>query len=232
MPRSERVNKILSAAFIAAEIALGVLIQLVGGRANDALSFSAVLLAFAFCFSRFSRTPPYLFTQIALLFTVMADLFLVIVEPRRQLAAMMFFNITQLAYFLRIMWEDTRRTVRIAHCSVRVGAVALVLTLTLVILGDGADAVAVVSMIYFANLLVNVAFALVNFAKAPVLAIGLVLFMLCDIFVGLSLLEGYLPVEEGTLLHALAHPGFNAAWLFYVPSQTLLSLSPPIVGRK
>ena len=77
----------------------------------------------------------------------------------------------------------------------------------------------------FANLIVNVAFAFVKFKRDCVLAIGLLLFLLCDFFVGMSMIGGYLPIEEGTFIYHLAHPSFNAAWLFYVPSQALLASS-------
>jgi hypothetical protein len=53
----------------------------------------------------------------------------------------------------------------------------------------------------------------------------LALFICCDVCIGLSLIEGYLPLSKGSLLYHLAHPGFNLAWVFYVPSQALLALS-------
>ena len=37
--------------------------------------------------------------------------------------------------------------------------------------------------------------------------------------------SGYLPIEEGSVLNEILYPGFNLSWLFYLPSQVLLSLS-------
>ena len=64
------------------------------------------------------------------------------------------------------------------------------------------------------------------------MAVGLLLFLLCDVFVGFSVLGEYLTVSEGTFAYFLAHPGFNAAWLFYVPAQTLLGLNVMIQHEK
>jgi hypothetical protein len=61
------------------------------------------------------------------------------------------------------------------------------------------------------------------------MAVGLTLFLCCDTVIGLSFLNGYLPVGESTALHRvihwLTHPGFDPAWAFYLPSQMLLAVS-------
>ncbi len=225
MRGAERVAKISAAAFIAAETVLAVLVQTVGGRANSIISFCAVALAFLFASLFPQRRATYLLTQAALLFTVLSDLFLVVVDPPKRLLAMIFFSVVQIAYFLRIMLECEEKRLRNIHLSVRLALLAVMLVATFAVLGGGADALAVVSVLYFTNLVLNAVFAFISFGRAPLLAVGLLLFVLCDVFVGFSMLDGYLPVVEGTLAYALAHPGFNAAWLFYVPAQTLLALS-------
>ena len=223
--RNRKVLLILSTAFIATETLLGILVQTLSGHINTAVSYAAVLLAFLFAFLFFERTKRYAFTQIALLFTVCADFFLVVRGAKEQFLAMLFFSVTQLAYAARLYFEDENKARRFTHLALRIGFPLLVLAITLVVLDGAADRVALISMFYFANLALNVTFACMQFKKAPLLAIGLILFLCCDVFVGLSLIEGWLPLTKGSILYALAHPGFNAAWLFYVPSQTLLALS-------
>ena len=79
-------------------------------------------------------------------------------------------------------------------------------------------------------LITNIIFAFMLRPARPVFAIGLLLFLGCDTFVGLGMIEAYLPVNEGSLLYLLAHPPINMAWLFYTPSQTLLGLS--LLGKR
>ena len=211
--------------FCAAEATLGILLQILHGDAVIWTSFGAVVLACLFCTRSFQKTAVYALTQLALVCTVCADFFLLVHPEQPQFTAMLFFSVTQLSYFARIYLEDTSKKRRLVHAVLRLALPLLALLLTLLVLGGGADRVALISMFYFANLLLNVVFAFLVGKRPTPLAIGLTLFALCDVFVGLSLLDGYLPVAEGSLLDHLAHPGFNLAWVFYVPAQTLLALS-------
>ena len=92
-------------------------------------------------------------------------------------------------------------------------------------LGTAADAVAIVSMFYYANLLVNIVFAFCQPHVTRLLAIGLTLFILCDTLIGLSCLDAYVAISEDSFIWKLIHPGFDLAWAFYLPSQTLIALS-------
>ena len=225
MLKNSLVRKLSCGAFLLAELTLGILLQTLSGRASTWCSYAAVLLACLFAFLFFSRTSCYYFTQAALLATVCADYFLVIRGAEQKLIAMLFFSATQLCYFARIYFTDKSEKRRTVHALLRVLVPLLTLALTLAVLGKSADAVATVSMFYFANLLLNIVFAFLLGEKPPIFAVGLLLFAFCDVFVGLSLIEGYLPLTEGRLPYRLAHPGFNLAWVFYVPSQALLALS-------
>ena len=80
------------------------------------------------------------------------------------------------------------------------------------------------SDLYFANLLINAIFAFAD-EGISCFSLGLFCFILCDVFVGLSMLHPYLPLTEGTLLYRMAHPGINMAWVFYIPTLTLLGAS-------
>lgn len=225
MQASDKTKTTLSACFITAEAILCILIQAIGGRANSYLSFGAIALACAFVFVFFDKSLDFALSAHALIFTVIADFFLVLLEPRRQLLGMIAFLVTQSCYFVKITLLSGSRVKNTAHFAVRGGISLVAVIATLLVLGDAADALAAISMLYFANLVLNVIFSFIEMRANPLLAAGLLLFMICDIFVGLSMLDGYLPVTEGSFIYKLAHPGFNAAWLFYVPAQTLLALS-------
>ena len=216
---------VLVSVFFVIELAICISIQHTFGILNKALCFFSVVLAFLFALLSAERTLDFLFTVIALFGTVMADLFLVVMDPMRQLPAMLFFSLTQLSYFTRILLKTKNKPLFITHIATRCTVSVVIVVITAIVLGENTDAVALISLFYFANLALNVVFAFIGFKNNPVLAIGLLLFLFCDIFIGMSMMEGYLTVKEGTLAYFLAHPGFNAAWLFYVPSQALLAAS-------
>ena len=223
-------NKIISAAFIAAEAILSVLIQILSGTVLDVVSFSAVALALVYVILQYRYDPVWQISAIALTFTVLADVCLVLISARLQLLGMCFFSVTQLAYFARTLNTEESLLVRRIHLVVRVVILVAASATTVAVLGDGADALSVISVIYYANLLLNVLFSFISLHGGVtktrlMLSIGLVCFALCDLFVGMSCIEAYIPLTEGTFWHFLAYPPFNIAWLFYVPSQTLLALS-------
>ena len=213
------------AIFCVAELILGILVQITSGSTLICASYAVVLLACAFAALKFEATPRWAFTQAALLFTVFADYFLVVRGARQQFLAMLFFSVAQLAYASRLFLENDKKALRRVHVALRISVPLAVLGATLAVLGKGADGVALISMFYFANLALNVIFAFLQWKRSRLLAIGLALFLCCDVFIGFSLIEGWLPLTKGTLLYAIAYPGFNAAWLFYVPAQALLALS-------
>lgn len=225
MIKDKKTIIILLSVFFAIELALWVAIQHTFGLWNTVLCYSAIALAFLLLWLSFEKSFDFLFTAIALFGTLMADLFLVVIEPMHQLPAMIFFSVTQLAYFARILTNTKNKTVLVTHIITRCTLSVIAVAATAAVLGSKTDAVALVSLFYFANLIVNVVFAFVNFKRDCVLAIGLLLFLLCDFFVGMSMMGDYIAVNEGSILYFLAHPGFNAAWLFYVPSQALLASS-------
>ncbi len=94
------------------------------------------------------------------------------------------------------------------------------------ILGEASNFLSLITMFYFANLVTNQIYAFAQTKHSYLLPIGLFLFILCDVFVGLSVLESsFLPIPEDSLIHKINEIGLNMAWVFYVPSQTLIALS-------
>lgn len=225
MLKNKKILIIASTLFVIFEIVLSVTIQKSHGEINRYASYFSVCLACLFAALFIENTWKYKMTQLALIMTVLADYFLVMMADLQQFPAMIFFSVAQLAYFNRIFVSSDRRLERICHVAVRCSAVVFTLALTLIVLGRKADAVSIVSMFYFANLVSNIIFSFVQFKKNYLLAIGLLLFSCCDILIGFSFLENYIEIKPGTLAYKLAHPGGNFAWMFYVPSQTFIALS-------
>ena len=215
----------VTAVFIAVELVLGVLLQIARGGTFALYAYPAIVLACLYGALLADRTPSYAWTQLALVCTVCADYFLVWSRDMKQLPAMIFFSITQLSYFARLYWEEMDAKRKKYHLICRVVLSAVAIGVTLVVLGDGADALALVSMFYYANLILNIVFAFVHFRRCPLLAIGLLLFACCDTVIGLGLLDGYLSIPASSILYRILSPGFNLAWAFYLPSQVMLSMS-------
>ena len=112
------------------------------------------------------------------------------------------------------------------HLVVRLSLTVVLVAVSFIVLGDSIDALAVVSLIYYANLLTSMIFAPREKRGGKLLCVGLVLFALCDINVGLSVLHDlYGGFAEGSFLYWLTHSGVDLAWIFYIPSQTIIPLT-------
>lgn len=225
MIKNKRLLILLSVIFLVTEAILGILLQTAQSSIPINLRYTAVVFACLFCVLFAEKSLSFLFTQIALLGTVGADYFLVYRSDMQQLPAMIFFSVVQIAYFLRLYFEDGNKTRRKVHLIVRVAISAAIILVTFAVLGKSTDAVAAVSMFYYANLVLNAIFAFISFKKTPIFAIGLLLFILCDTVIGFSLIDTYLPLAEDSVIYKIIYPGFDLAWAFYLPSQALLSVS-------
>lgn len=223
MTKNNKLFFSLIGIFLFIEIILGVFIQII--PSPHKLQYLSVALACIFCFLFVEKSKSYLFTQIALLCTVGADFFLIIVSPINQLVGMIFFSGTQIAYFLRIYFEQNNKKTRKIHLIARVIAIIITIAATFLVLGAKTDALALVSMFYYANLILNIVFAFANFKNSKILAIGLVCFAICDTFIGFANMGPYMGISENSLIYKLLNLNVDLSWLFYVPSQTLLAIS-------
>lgn len=160
---------------------------------------------------------------IAQIFTLCADICLLAFTPQKQILSMIFFSLTQIFYAIYLLRYYKEKFLTII---IRLILIILAETLTLMVLKEKADALSLISLFYFANLISNILFAFIKIRKLPLFAVGLLLFSFCDILVGLSTAIGvYIFVDTNSFIYKLAYPGFNLIWTFYVPSQTLISLS-------
>ena len=209
---------------------LAVAIQLTSGKLGRIASFTLVVLCafFALIFARKSALGTL--TVLGLIFTVCADTFLVLITDGNKLVAMIFFFCVQIFYFLRVLTENRGAKLKMAHLTVRVLVLTLAFLTALFVLGENKDALSLVSILYFANLCVNVLFSFFNFKRAPMFAIGLLLFAFCDVFVGFSMIGEYISLSENSIIHTLNCIGINMVWLFYAPSQILISSSSERAG--
>ena len=224
MLRKRPTLAVLIGIFLGVETMLGILFQT--GFGNGAyLRYATVVLACLFCILFAERTWDYLLIQLALIATVFADFFLVLPPSPNQLPGMLCFSVAQLSYAAYLAYSESRpHHLRIQLWSRGILSV-VALIVTVAVLGKGADAVALISMFYYINLILNLVFAWTQIPHRILMAVGLTLFLCCDTVIGLAFLDGYLPVDKTAVLYRLIHPDFDLAWAFYLPSQMLLSIS-------
>ena len=208
------MKKRMIIVFLALEAVLYACILTCGGTLLVATSYASIVLCGLYGLLLGQKKNRFL--RLGLLLTVGADFCLVVCDPIRQLWGMVFFLGAQVMYALQLGGRPWRWWLR---CAVSLGAPAV----TALVLGENTDALAMVSVCYYGNLILNLLFAFLD--KDHMLGIAFVLFLLCDTVIGLQVASsGYLPIGEGSLLHQLLFSGFNLAWLFYLPSQVLLAL--------
>jgi hypothetical protein len=208
------------ALFLALEAVLYYLILTAGGSVLVYASFFAIVLCFLYALLPPGK--PNLWMLAGLACTVGADYCLVLCQPIQRLWGMVFFLGAQSLYAAKLHLSKPSKALLV----IRLGLTAVALAAVFVVLGDKADALAVVSLCYYANLIMNILVSCAQFRKYKLLPVAFVLFLLCDTVVGLQVAStGYLPIPEGSLLHRILFSGFNLAWFFYLPSQVLLSIS-------
>ena len=208
------MKKGITAAFLALEAVLYICILTCGGQLLVATSYASIVACCVFGLVMGKRENVFL--KFGLLCTVGADFCLVVCSPIQQLWGMVFFLAAQMLYGLQLGGRPWRWWLR--------GAVSLIaLAVTTLVLKENTDALALVSVCYYGNLILNLVYAFLN--KDRMLGIAFILFLLCDRVIGLQVAAGgYLPIGEGTALYRLLFSGFNLAWFFYLPSQVLLAM--------
>lgn len=219
---NKKTDAITKWIFIVIQTVLFVLVFTTHNELHKVASFGCVVNPFAYSLKFLSKDKIAIYTQIALLTTVFADLFLVVITPQFKDVAMTFFAITQICYALRLLQLTKHKAVNIV---LRVVYIIAVIVVTFLVLKDKTDYLSVISMFYYANLILNLVYAIAFIKKSPLFAIGLLLFLLCDTIIGLDVASGtYLNIQSQFIQNVLDLP-FNLAWVFYVPSQALLALS-------
>ena len=205
---------------IVLEIILLPIIHVAPWKTASLASYAAVILTAAFGLVSFRGDRKGDLIRVGLLLTLVADYFLVI-KYDSDLEGVVAFVSVQLCYFAYTLVKEERRKVRKLNVLIRTVLIAVLLSACFFILGDDVDALSIVSVIYYGNLVANVFFAFLLGRKARLFAIGLTLFAMCDLCIGLDILfNSYL---ESTV-DIFYGDYFNLPWVFYQPSQILIAL--------
>ena len=206
---------ILYAAFL--------LLDVTGGFAglSIGLKYAGVLLCLVFALSRLrpGRIHAAL-TAAALAFTVLADLFLLVLD-RWYLAGVLVFWVVQGLWLTRIRLAGGWPLPRCLAVRLILPAAALLALFAL----NALSSLNAAAAIYFSQLLANAAESRALIHARPwgrKFHLGLLLFIGCDVCVGLHNLTAAAGLSLPLWLGQAAAVGM---WLFYLPSQVLLALS-------
>jgi hypothetical protein len=226
-------NRLALFAFLAVELVLYALMLTAGGYILVAVSYISIVSCFLYALFRVKNAHHLML--VALGFTVISDYFLVVCQPPKQLLAMISFLIVQLLYALHLHRKTPNRPVLV----LRIALTLIIELIALVVLGEKTDALALVSVAYYANLAVNLIASCLPSGRDPRLPVAFLLFLLCDTVIGLQVACGsYLAIPEHSLLYRILFVNFNLSWFFYLPSQVLLTLcathpaKPPVETTK
>lgn len=189
------------------------------------IAFVSIVLncLFAFAFILFRKNTVLI--NVGLAFTVVADYFLVAAEPTNQSLGILAFSCVQTCYAAFLFFVERNRTVRKTGVVLRIVSVVVVEIVASLMLGNKTDLVSILSVYYIVNLAINIVFAFLLGKSDLLFAIGLCLFIVCDLFVGFSSAAGvYFNLLPTSLLYKIVFVDFNIIWLFYAPSQVLIAL--------
>ncbi len=187
-----------------------------GAGWSKSLKYVSVFLCFIQAWSRAVDSDGRL-VGTALGFTLLADLFLLVLD-RWYLAGLCTFCAVQGLYFTRIVLLR-RRGMRVSL--LLRGLLVLTAVGGLAALGI-LEPLTAAAALYFSQLAANALESLTLGRRYARFALGLLLFVCCDLCVGLHNLATFLPAAGQGGLFRFARVGM---WLFYLPSQVLIALS-------
>ena len=208
--------------FVILQIFLFILMKTV---AYSFFAYICVITACLFCILLADKSQPYLFTKIGLITTVIADFFLVLLPVQLRVPGMIFFCGTQFAYFLRIYSEDNHRIRKICHLILRIVISVLSVILAYVVLESRLDILSLLSVFYFANLILNLIFSFLHLKKQKTLAIAFSFFILSDTLIGFDNLSSYLLIQRGSVIYFIVRNCGGWVMPLYLIAQTLIALS-------
>jgi hypothetical protein len=229
--------------------AMFLIVDLAGENAGFSITVKFIVILLCFLYVMLPQTGSskrdYLILRLALLFTLISDFIILFMDANMYKYGMLTFLTAQQLHGIRLsslssMYGARTEPSLIDRFSLRLllqALIAAVLYAFLLIAGVGIDILTIIVALYFISLVFNVvrsarlALLLKGNRQAIALAAGFFLFLLCDINVGIFNLSDFIPVAWNgySLLYSIAS---ILMWLFYAPSQVLISLSIHPAGKK
>ncbi len=195
---------------------------------SSTLKYCSIFSCFLYCLIRTGYQN--LLTQ-GLFFTVLADIFLLFTDY--YFFGVLSFCIVQLIYFYRIkQWNPNIKNMHLTYRFLL--AIFLMILLAFLVPMDG---VLGITVIYFTSFIANLILLSKTYdiMKNNVVFcrfyLGMLLFFLCDICVGIFNLSNYIAIS-GAWMHRIFMFASVGMWGFYLPGQVLIALSCREKARK
>ena len=229
---TNKSSKIITLVFILIEVAIYATF-LFGDFSNSFettyIKYVGIIFCFLYTFFTFLKRVEIcrVFLPAAFIFTLISDYFLLIrgEEYNLFIYGICSFIVTQIVYFLMINYIRKDKTYFILSLILR--AIISLILFFIVTLIFKFDLTSAFAGIYFVQLIFNFIdsiFLISVSKKYLILSIGLLLFIGCDICVGLNNL---------TILDEFGLNIVNKLmWFFYLPSQTLIALTNLVIKDK
>lgn len=219
----KKVEKIIFYLYLLVELGLYLSFLIIdfsnSGDSTLVKYISIVIINLFNLFAIFINRKRNYFFFFGLVFTLISDTFLLLINDY-YVVGLICFNIVQTLYYLGL--KDKINKFFIHQLALR----GFILILCIIISLFNHEYVVMLSISYITFLVLNIS-SLIFFCKKDkkiiTLLIGLCLFLLCDINVGLNNLGYYFPISSSTM-EILQSLSSNLMWLFYLPSQVLISL--------
>ena len=215
-----KLSKLATAVFLLIELIFYWFIMTGSGQVVMWSCFSSIVVCFLYALMQVKDGNRWLIAGLG--FTMCADFFLVLCPESYRLWGMVSFSVVQILYAINLHLKNRNKWLLM----VRLFLIIAIEVITFVILEGKPDALAVVSVCYYANLVMNIVVAFTRFRDNKLLPVGLVLFVLCDTVIGLQMVcNVYLPVTHDSVIYRILFGEFFWSWFFYLPSQVLIALS-------
>jgi len=191
------------------------------------LSFLSILLCFIMGLFLFCKTKDYYIMILALFFTLIGEAFFIFFD-KLDIIGLVFLNLAQLMYFLRI-YIDTKY--RKSNVTSRFIGGIIIIAIGYFLLQERMDTLVILWLMYIVNLFINILFTIKEIGINNFFPIGLLLMFISSICAMFIELPNYL-ISNNNFLDALIELPFNLKWVFYLPSQAVLTCSIFTVNRK
>ena len=215
---------------------------------SSVIKFSVIILCL--CYVIFKREDnggrDLSLVRAALFFTLVSDFIILFLPADYYILGVISFVIVQQLYGIRLKGSGNRskgipeKEGFLSSLLLRAAlqfAIAIIIFILLGWLGVIRDGLLTVTVIYFVGLVYNVIHAIHAAWHLPkdknkiIFAVGLVMFLLCDINVGLFNLSGFITIT-GRTSEILVSLASILMWTFYAPSQVLIAISSDQLRHK
>jgi hypothetical protein len=157
----------------------------------------------------------------ALIFGFIADYILMFLDSQAQ--GVTFFACAQLVYFIETLRLSFSVIEIIINIIVRILAIVGLEVGVYCAIKENFHYLEGIAAFYYSNFVINVIFSIVHFKTNFLFPLGLFFFLICDTFITLDEMDDVFSFT-GWFIRALLDVDVNMAWIFYVPSQVILTL--------